>query len=308
MSIKDTFIGLLIIFIWGFNFVIIAWGVEHLPPLLMGAARFALVALIGCMLIKRPAIPWYWLATYALLLCFGQFAFLFSALAFGMPAGLASLVLQSQALFTIVFSALILNEKIKRKQVAAMVIAGLGLVIIGRAGMDSADIGSAGQATDMTMLGFVLTIIAAIAWGSGNVINRMINQHGYRADIGLVTWSAWFAIIPFTLASYLIEGPEQIMSAALHINMQSMLVIVYLAVAASIIGYSLWSYLLAHYPAGQVAPLTLAVPAVGLVCAEYFLDESLSSSQVIGIILVMLGLVINSLNGKILQRLRLKKA
>lgn len=289
MSIKDSLIGLLIIAIWGFNFVVISWGVEHMPPLLMGVGRFMLVAIIGSLFVKKPNIPWQWLALYALLLCFGQFAFLFSAMSVGMPAGIASLVLQSQALFTIVISALLLKEKIKFNQAIALFIAGLGLVQIAVTGLE----------TDMTVLGFALTIIAAIAWGSGNVINRFINQKGYRADLGLVVWSAWFAIIPFALSSYFIEGTEVIYQSVVNIRWQSVAVLLYLAFAASILGYSLWSYLLAHYPAGQVAPLTLGVPVVGMVCASWFLNERLSSDQIVGIVLVMLGLVVNAFGGKL---------
>lgn len=289
MSIKDSFIGLLIIFIWGFNFVVIAWGVESMPPLLMGAARFMLVALIGVFFIKKPQIPWSWLAVYALVLCFGQFAFLFSAMAFGMPAGLASLVLQSQALFTIVISALVLSEKVKVNQISAMIVAGIGLYIIGVSGHE----------TNMTAIGFGLTITAAISWGAGNVINRVINQRGYRADTGLVAWSAWFAVIPFTLASFIFEGPELIYQSIVNMHWRSVAVLAYLALAASIAGYSMWSYLLAHYPAGQVAPLTLGVPVVGLICASYFLGEDISTMQLIGIILVMCGLIINALGVRI---------
>ncbi|NMP31081.1 EamA family transporter [Thalassotalea sp. M1531] len=283
MSLKDTLLALIIVSIWGFNFIIIAWGVEQMPPLMMGAGRFIFVALIGCCFIKKPNIPWHLMALYAGTLCFGQFALLFSAIAFGMPAGLASLVLQSQALFTIIFSALVLKEAIKAPQLVAMIVAGIGLAIIG----------SSEQATHMTALGFSLTIASAVSWGFGNVVNRMINQRGYRADIGLVVWSSWFAIIPFALTSYFVEGSEAIVSAIANFNWIGISVLLYLAIAASMLGYSLWSYLLAHYPAGQVAPLTLAVPVVGLLCAMFFLDEQISSGQFFGIVVVMLGLVIN---------------
>jgi drug/metabolite transporter (DMT)-like permease len=289
MSLKDTFLALVIIFIWGFNFVIIAWGVESMPPLLMGGLRFLLVALLGSLFIRKPNIPWRWMALYAFTLCFGQFSLLFSALAFGMPAGLASLVLQSQAVFTLLFSVVILKEQIKASQVIAMLIAGTGLVIIG----------SAGQAGSMTLLGFSLTIAAAIAWGLGNVVNRLINQRGYRANIGLVIWSSWVAMVPFFLSSYWFEGERAIMQSLQNLNWLSVVVLFYLAIAASITGYSLWSYLLTHYPAGQVAPLTLAVPVVGIASAALLLDESMSSQQVIGICIVMIGLLVNTFGTKL---------
>ncbi|GLX77039.1 membrane protein [Thalassotalea insulae] len=297
MSLKDNIIGLLIIFIWGFNFVVIAWGVKDLPPLLMGAERFLLVAVLGSLFVKKPSIPWKWMAFYALTLCFGQFAFLFSAIAFGMPAGLASLVLQSQAVFTLIFSALFLKESIKLYQVITIVCAGIGLWLIGVTGVQS----------DMTGIGFALTIAAAIAWAAGNIVNRVINQRGYQANLGLVVWSSWVAFIPFLIASYLVEGPETIVASIINIQLNSMLVILYLAFAASILGYSLWSYLLTHYPAGQVAPLTLGVPVVGIICASVFLQEVISQQQFLGIFCVMLGLAVNALGNRWHRKLNAKK-
>ena len=113
MSFKDTLLGLLIITVWGINFLAIVWGLDGLPPLLMGVLRFALVFSIGFLFVKKPKIPFRWMAAYALLISFGQFAFLFCALSRGMPAGLASLVMQSQLLFTLILAALLLKEQVK---------------------------------------------------------------------------------------------------------------------------------------------------------------------------------------------------
>ncbi len=298
MSLKDTMIGVLIIFIWGFNFVVIAWGVNDLPPLLMGAGRFLLVASLGSLFVRKPTIPWKWMAFYALTLCFGQFAFLFSAIAFGMPAGLASLVLQSQAVFTLIFSALLLKEAINVYQIFTVLFAGIGLWLIGLTGEHS----------EMTALGFALTIAAAIAWAGGNIVNRVINQKGYQANLGLVVWSSWVAFVPFILASYFIEGPEVILAGVMNLELTTVLVLLYLAFAASILGYSLWSYLLTHYPAGQVAPLTLGVPVVGIVCASFFLGETISLQQSFGTICVMLALAINALGSRWQRKLAANKA
>lgn len=299
MSLKDNLLGLIIICIWGFNFVVIAWGVQDIPPLLLGAARFLMIAAIGSLFVKKPDIPWRWMALYAFTLCFGQFAFLFSALAYGMPAGLASLVLQSQALFTLLFGALLLKETVRLYQLLAVGLAFIGLW----------QIAVAGQETDMTAIGFAFTIAGAIAWALGNIVNRVINNKGYKANLGLVVWSSWVAFIPFLLSGWYLEGTQAVIDSVMFINQKSLFVIAYLAFAASIVGYSLWSHLLAKYPAGQVAPLTLAVPVVGLVCAQWFLGEEIESSQIAGMVLVMIGLVINTLGGKVkaLQRLKLSK-
>ena len=292
MSVKDSLLALLIIAIWGFNFIIIAWGLETMPPLLMGGLRFLLVALLGLCFVPKPNIPWRWMALYALAIGFGQFALLFSAVAFGMPAGLASLVLQAQALFTVLFSFVLLKERIKQTQIFAMFIAIIGLILIGYSD----------QTSNMTLIGFLLTIAAASSWGLGNVVNRAINQRGYQANAGLVVWSAWIAMIPFFLTSYWVEGQAQIMDSLLNLTILSFVVLFYLAAIASIVGYSLWSYLLTHYPAGQIAPLTLMVPIVGMLCAVLLLDEQLTILQILGIIVVMLGLLINTFGDKLFSR------
>ena len=297
MSFKDTLLGLLIIFLWGINFVAIIWGLDGLPPLLLGALRFALIFSIGFMFVKKPKIPFRWMFAYAMFICFGQFAFLFSALSMGMPAGLASLVLQSQALFTLLFAALLLKEQVKLAQLLAMFVAGAGLYTIA----------STGQNSTMTGIGFGLTIVGAASWALGNIINRMINNQGHKPGLDLVIWSAWIPVIPFLISSYIIEGPELIIESMLAFNWTSFFALCYLAIAATIVGYSLWSYLLGRYPAAQVAPLTLGVPIVGMTASYIILNESISTLQWVGSGLVFFGLMINAFGEKLAVKLRAKK-
>lgn len=294
MSFKDTLLGLLIIIIWGINFVVIVWGLDGLPPLLMGALRFALVFSVGFLFVKKPNIPLKWLAAYGLVISFGQFAFLFSAMSLGMPAGLASLVLQSQALFTLIFAALLLKEQVKFAQILAMLVAGLGLYTIASTGEDTA----------MTGIGFALTIMGASCWALGNIVNRVINKRGFKPGVDLVIWSAWIPAIPFAISSYFIEGPDLIIESLIGFNWVSFFALAYLAVAASIVGYSLWSYLLGQYPAAQVAPLTLGVPIVGITASAFFLNETISTTQWVGSALVLFGLVINAFGEKLTVRLK----
>jgi len=299
MSFKDTLLGLLIIVIWGVNFVVIVWGLDGVPPLLMGALRFIFIFCAGALFVKRPNIPFRWMVAYGLVLSFGQFALLFSAMSLGMPAGLASLVLQSQALFTLIFAALILKEQIKIAQVLAMFIAGMGLFTIA----------STGETSAMSGIGFALTLIGASCWGIGNIVNRIISKKGFKPGMDLVVWSAWIPIIPFLISSYFIEGPDLIVASLMAFNWISFLSIAYLAVAASIVGYGLWSYLLGQYPAAQVAPLTLGVPIIGISTSAFFLNETISNIQWAGSALVLLGLIINAFGTKLsikLKALRMK--
>ena len=98
MSPKDLLSALIVILAWGVNFVVVKVGLHGVPPMLLGALRFTLVAFPAVFFVKRPAIPFRWLFAYGATISLGQFVLLFYAMSVGMPAGLASLVLQAQAL------------------------------------------------------------------------------------------------------------------------------------------------------------------------------------------------------------------
>jgi len=294
MSSRDLLLALVVIVVWGLNFVVIMTGLQHMPPLLMGAMRFALVVFPAILFVKRPQVPWRWLLAYGLTISLGQFAFLFSAMAVGMPAGLASLVLQSQAFFTLLFAAMFIGERVRVANLLGLVVAAAGLSMIG---MQVDRI--------MTLAGFLLTICAASMWALGNVITRRIGKVNL---VGLVVWGNLVPALPFLALSWWLEGPAAIKGALSGFGLESMLVLVYLALGATLLGYSIWGRLLSRYPASQVAPFSLLVPVVGLTSASLLLGDRLSQWQMIGAVLVMLGLLINVCGGWALDRLRSRAA
>jgi O-acetylserine/cysteine efflux transporter len=238
-------------------------------------------------------MPWRWLIAYGATISLGQFAFLFTAMYVGMPAGLASLVLQAQAFFTLGFAALFLHERFRAPNVIGLLIAALGLAVIGMQGGHS-----------MTVAGFLLTLCAAVMWALGNIVTKKVGKVDL---VGLVVWGSLIPPVPFFVLSYLLEGPQTIASALTGIGASSVLAIVYLAFIATLIGYSLWSRLLSRYPASQVAPFSLLVPIIGLASASLFLGESLSAAQIAGAALVMAGLGVNVFGGWLMQRLSLAR-
>tara|TARA_R110002167_G_scaffold98718_5_gene259378 strand:+ start:6436 stop:7323 length:888 start_codon:yes stop_codon:yes gene_type:complete len=292
MSTKDRVLALLIILAWGVNFVVIRWGLDELPPMLLGALRFSLVAFPAVLFIRPPKLPLKWLLAYGSTISLGQFALLFSAMHAGMPAGLASLVLQAQAIFTLVFALIFLGEHWHKTQLVALLIAASGLALLASKTADNSS----------TAIGFLLTLAAAAAWGLGNIINRKIGQLGSVNLLSLVVWSALIPPLPFMLLSYWLEGPELIYNSLSQMGPKSMLAVLYLAGVATIFGYSSWAHLLRHYPASQVAPLTLMVPVVGLITAWLALGETLGLWQLVGIVLVMLGLLVNTFGAKLFNQ------
>jgi O-acetylserine/cysteine efflux transporter len=294
MQPKDLLLALVVIIVWGLNFVVIKIGLHEMPPMLLGALRFLLAAFPAVLFIKRPQIPLRWLLAYGLTISFGQFAFLFSAMSVGMPAGLASLVLQSQAFFTLLFAVLLIGERFRLANLFGLLVAAGGLLLIGMQGDGL-----------MTLAGFALTLCAAAMWALGNIITRKLGKVDL---VGLVVWGSLVPPLPFFALSWLLEGPEVIESALRGFNLDSMLVLAYLAFGATILGYGLWSRLLSRYPASQVAPFSLLVPVVGISSAALLLDEHLSALQLVGALLVMLGLLLNVFGGWLQARLRARLA
>ena len=285
MSRKDGLLALLVVVVWGLNFVVIKVGLHNMPPLILAGLRFLLVAFPAIFFVARPKIPLSLLLGYGLTISFGQFAFLFSAIKFGMPAGLASLVLQAQAFFTIVLGAFAFGERLQGKQRVGIALAVFGVLVLIEASLN-------GQ--HVTMLGFMLTLAAALSWACGNIFNKKIMQHESRPPVmSLVVWSALIPILPFFLASLVLDGPGLIVHSLIAIDMTTILSLVYLAFVATIVGYGIWGALLGRYETWRVAPLSLLVPVVGLASAAVLLDETLSGLQLIGALLIMAGLYIN---------------
>jgi O-acetylserine/cysteine efflux transporter len=294
MSPKDLLLALVVVLAWGVNFVVIKVGLHGVPPMLLGALRFLLAAFPAVLFVKRPKLPWKWLFAYGATISFGQFAFLFSAMYVGMPAGLASVVLQAQAFFTLAFAAFFLGERFHAQNVIGLLIAAGGLALIG---MES---GAGGSAQTMTLAGFVLTLCAAVMWALGNIVTKKVGKIDL---VGLVVWASLIPPLPFLALSYCFEGPQRIVGALEGIGVSSVLAVVYLSFVATLLGYSLWSRLLSKYPASQVAPFSLLVPIIGLASASVLLGERLTVAQIGGAALVMGGLVVNVFGGWVRQRL-----
>ena len=289
MSVSHVLQALLVVLIWGVNFVVIRWGLNEVPPFLLAAARFSLVVFPAIFFIKKPNVPWRWLIAYGLFNSFGQFAFLFWAMKVGMPAGLASVVHQAQVFFTLIFSVLILQQRTQVTQWLGLMIAVLGLALIAY----GKNVGSA-AGMQMTTVGLLLNLLGAASWAMGNVVVSAMRRAGIQPEpFGLVIWSSLIPILPFLLISGLFE--RHVYPDWQAISWHSMVSALYLAWAATLLGYGLWSRLLSQYEPNRVAPFTLLVPVVGLLTAWLVLGERLNQWQLWGSACLLIGLVVNVL-------------
>ncbi|CAM4295516.1 EamA family transporter [Comamonas aquatilis] len=295
MSRADWFSAIIVIVVWGLNFVVMKWGLDTLSPLLLCALRFVAASLPFLLFVRPPKnLSWGLLAAYGLVQGVGQFGLLFAGMKMGMPAGMASVVLQTQAFITMLLAAVMLGEKPQRWQWLGLTIAIGGLILIGAAHGDGA--------ADMTLLGFVLTVGAAAMWAGSNLLTRVAAKQGSYEPVSFIVWTSVFPIAPLLGLSVWLEGGDAVLAQLQQVGARELGVIAYLALLSTLLGYGLWTRLLQRYAASTVAPLSLLVPVIGLLSAMVLLGEFPSGVQWLGTVGVLLGMMVNQFGGRWMRR------
>lgn len=279
MPRRDVGLAVLVILVWGVNFVAAKMAMETLPPLLMAALRFVLVALPAVFVIARPRMGFWPVLASGLTMGALQFGLLYVGMMLGMPAGLASLVLQVQTLFTVVIAATVLRERPNRMQVAGIVIGLVGMAVVGAQYLAAAPV-----------LPFLLTVGAALSWAFGNVITR---RHPPRTGFSLVVWSALVPPVPLLLASFWLEGgPASALAAIQHVSLRSLGGLAFIAYGASMFGYGIWNLLLSRHSAASVAPWSMFVPVIGAGAAWLYDGELPTPLGILGAAITVTGVLL----------------
>ena len=290
MRKKDLFLALLVVLIWGSTFTVIKLGLNGMPPMVLVALRFTVAAIPAVFLIKRPEIPWKYIVAYGLTAGLGQFACDIYSLYLGMPAGLASVIMQSHVFLTFIFAYIILKDKIDGKEILGLIIATIGIILI------SLNVGL-GEIVTVPPVSLFLQLLAAGFWAISSIVVKMAakaaKKEKKKLDVfGLVVWSSLVPIIPFFIFGMLLDSPEVVYRSIIGLDLNYILIIIYLSYAATLFGFSIWGRLLRSYDAGKVALLSLLVPVSGLLIGWFVMDEVLSPVQIMGVITVILGLLV----------------
>lgn len=294
LSRGDLLRALAVVVIWGLNFVVMKVGLQGIGPMLLGALRFAAAALPFLLFVKFPRLPWRYVVAYGLAQGLGQFGFLFLGLQLGMTAGMASVVMQTQAFFTLLLAVPVLGERARLSQGLGLLVALGGLVLIATAHGDGP-----GQ---MTLAGFVLTLSAAFMWAVSNLVARLASRVADYDPFPFIVWSSVFPILPFLALALWMDGPRTVWRQVASMQWPAVFAVLFLAWLATLLAYSLWTRLLKRHPAGRVTPFSLLVPVVGLWAAWMFFDELPLFQQWVGTGAVLLGLVVNQLGGWLMAR------
>jgi O-acetylserine/cysteine efflux transporter len=277
MKPADVFIAVLVAVIWGLAFVASRIALDEFSPELMTTLRFAIAAL-PCLFLRKPGVSWPLLIAISFTLFLGQFLAQAFAIAGGVPVGLSSVIVQSQALFTIGFAALLFREVPARVQIVGIGIATLGLLMI---------CGTVGY--DFSVSAFAILMISPISFAIGNLLLRRAQD---VRMFDLFAWLCLAAAVPLFALTLVSNGPQPTWHALSHMSLTGLACMLFLGGISTSIAYWLWGGLLRDYPAAQVVPFALLVPFVGSAASSVVFAETFGPLRLAGMITVIGGIAV----------------
>lgn len=281
MKPRHVAIAVLVATIWGVNFVVIKVGLRDFPPLFFSALRFLAAAVPALWFVGRPKVAWKWVVAVALALGVAKFGLVFVGMAAGMPAGLSSLVLQSQVFFTVLFAAVLLRERPRPVQLVGMGVAAAGIALI------AFDLG-----VGSPISAFLLVVLGAVAWGVANVVTRYARPPD---PINFIVWVSALAVLPLLGLSLVFEGPAADLAALRNLSWTGVAAILFIAWVSTLLGFGLWNLLLRTYEASAVVPFALLVPVAGMLSGWLLLDEAITAVRLGAGALVIIGMAATTL-------------
>jgi O-acetylserine/cysteine efflux transporter len=277
MKPADVCIAIMVAVIWGLAFVASRIALDQLPPTLMTALRFGIAA-APCLFVKKPDVGWPLLVAISFTLFLGQFLAQAYAIAHGVPVGLASVIVQSQALFTIALAIIAFREWPTPVQTLGIVIATLGLLMI---------CGTVGY--DFSVAAFAVLMISPISFAIGNILLRSAKG---APMFDLFAWLCLTAAVPLFALAVATDGAAPTLHSIARMSPTVLLCMLGLGGISTSIAYWLWGRLLRDYPAAQVVPFALLVPFVGSAASSIAFGERFGSLRLAGMLTVIGGIAV----------------
>ena len=277
MKPADILIALSVAIIWGFAFVASRIALYEFSPELMTAMRFSIAAL-PCLFVPKPKIAWPRLIAISSTLFLGQFLSQAYGIAHGVPVGLTSVVVQSQALFTIGLAAIAFGERPTPVQTLGIAIAAAGLLMI---------CGTVGY--DFSVSAFAVLMISPVSFAIGNILLR-----GARGVpmFDLFAWLCLATALPLSVLALVVDGPAPTFQSLIHMSLTGLICLLAIGAVSTSIAYWLWGRLLRDYPAAQVVPFALLVPFVGSAASSIVFGERFGPLRLAGMLTVIGGIAL----------------
>jgi O-acetylserine/cysteine efflux transporter len=277
MKPADIFLAVFVAVIWGLAFVASRLALDELPPTLMTTMRFAIAA-VPCLFVRKPDVSWPLLIAISATLFLGQFLAQAFGIAHGVPVGLASVIVQSQALFTIAFAVIAFGEVPTRMQTIGIAIAAFGLLMI---------CGTVGY--DFSVGAFAVLMICPVSFAIGNLLLRRARN---VPMFDLFAWLCLASAVPLSVLTLITDGPQPAWHALLNMSLTGIVSILAIGAVSTSIAYWLWGRLLRDHTAAQVVPFALLVPFVGAAASSIVFGERFGPLRLAGMITVVCGIAI----------------
>src|SRR5450631_4361031 len=259
MKPADVSLAVMVAVIWGLAFVASRIALDEFSPALMTALRFA-VAAVPCLFVRKPDVSWPLLIAISMTLFLGQFLAQAYGIALGVPVGLTSVIVQSQALFTIAFAVIAFREMPTPWQTLGI---GVGA--------------------------FAVLMISPVSFAIGNLLLRQARE---VPMFDLFAWLCLAAAIPLLALTLVIDGPQATWHSLIHMSPTGLVCMLALGGVSTSIAYWLWGRLLRDYTAAQVVPFALLVPFVGSAASSVVFGETFGPLRLAGMIVVVFGIAI----------------
>ena len=272
MNTKQILLALIVPITWGLGFTLAKIGMEQFPALLIMTIRFGIAGLILVWFTKPPWGHMREIFVVALIGSTIQYGLTYNGLK-GIDASTAAILVQLEGPILAIMGAFLLKEKLGITRALGMGLAFIGVLII------------AGEPRLDGHLDSVILLIAGSAvWAVAQI---MISRLKDLSGITILAWVAIMATPQMFVASLLIEDGQWLaITTASFIDWS---IILYLALIMTVLGYSVWYHLLSSVDVSKVSPFLMLLPITSIIAGIVLLDEKLTSSMILGGLLIMSG-------------------
>lgn len=259
----------------GSSFTIGKLGLAYSSPLLLVALRFTLAGIIMATIVKilnKPhpvkAIDWVWLVLIGLFQTAFVMGCIFMALR-TITSGETSILTFMNPLLVVVFGTLFLKSRYHIQQWIGVLLGFIGVFL------------TLGSHLDFKV-GTILGLLSAVSWA---IATLLIKIHGFKFDTYVMTaYQMLFGGLILFLGSLLLE------ETFFKMTTQSILILLWLTIAASIIQFSIWFYLLQRGNQERTSAFLFLAPFFGVLTGWFLLHERLTWSILFGGLLIFAGI------------------
>ena len=281
MSTKHVVMAFIIVILWGLNFVTLKIAVLSLPPIFLAGLRFFLISFPWIFFVKKPKVSNKQFFSLPITLGVLQYSLLYYGMSTGLSVGLSAVILQTQSFFTVIMSAFLIKEKPSLNEITGLIIGMLGVIIL----LTYND-------GDFKLESIFIILAAAMSWGVANI---QLKNLGNINMVSFLIWISPLAAILLFIISFILEYDSLLKIDFSNIEIKVFLSIFYAAYISTVIGFTMWQYLLNKYKSIQITPYGLLVPVTGSIFAYIILNEVLEIYQIISGIIIIIGLMIISI-------------